>query len=290
MNEFILNELSLSGQFSDVTDFSDNGIRHLTEALGDIRTLQNSAILKKSDFYQSKVTPQNSFHEIIFSTEARLNDRIRKFKGQLAALQNEPYWDNATAQTSTAYMRTDSEKGEDVTSTGVAEACARKACLISFRRSGYEKEIVKVKTTDDDTIHNINNICKGGQLITILYDNGIIGFDKYIAGRFRQKLNFSKIDKQNGFSLIDEENKKLVIDCFSNFENKTWQQIITDDALDYKPFDKNKKTKHFFSGEHWEKGIFKFRIDSKKRCFGYRENDIFYVLRFDMQHKLSDKG
>lgn len=36
--------------------------------------------------------------------------------------------------------------------------------------------------------------------------------------------------------------------------------------------------------------IFKFRVSEKIRCFGYREKDTFFVLRIDLEHKLSDKG
>lgn len=36
--------------------------------------------------------------------------------------------------------------------------------------------------------------------------------------------------------------------------------------------------------------ICKFRVSEKFRCFGYRKKDTFFVLRIDLEHKLSDKG
>lgn len=77
---------------------------------------------------------------------------------------------------------------------------------------------------------------------------------------------------------------------FGKFESLSWQQIATDDGLDYKEFSKNKKTSAYFSDDEWCYGIHKFRIDQKIRCFGNTINGIFHVLRFDLDHKLSDLG
>ena len=52
------------------------------------------------------------------------------------------------------------------------------------------------------------------------------------------------------------------------FESLSWQQIVTDDGLDYKEFSKNKKTGTYFSDDEWRAGVHKFRIDQKIRCFG----------------------
>jgi len=57
-----------------------------------------------------------------------------------------------------------------------------------------------------------------------------------------------------------------------------------------KTYNKNKKSKRYFSDDLWKKGIKKFRITKRNRCFGYLENGIFYVLRFDFEHELSDVG
>ena len=58
-------------------------------------------------------------------------------------------------------------------------------------------------------------------------------------------------------------------------------------GLDYKTYNKNKKSKRYFSDDLWKKGIKKFRITKRNR---YLENGIFYVLRFDFEHELSDVG
>ena len=79
-------------------------------------------------------------------------------------------------------------------------------------------------------------------------------------------------------------------DAFKKFETLTWNQIMVDDALDYKEFHKNRNTRVFFTKEQWEKTIRKFRVNDKIRCFGYQLNNKFYVLRLDLEHRLSDLG
>lgn len=39
-----------------------------------------------------------------------------------------------------------------------------------------------------------------------------------------------------------------------------------------------------------EEGIKKVKITQRNRCFGYVDNGVFYVLRFDLDHELSDVG
>ena len=51
-----------------------------------------------------------------------------------------------------------------------------------------------------------------------------------------------------------------------------------------------KKSKRYFSDNLWKKGIKKIKITQRNRCFGYVDNGIFYVLRVDLDHELSDVG
>ena len=90
--------------------------------------------------------------------------------------------------------------------------------------------------------------------------------------------------------MISLQNANEFVSSFRNFDQKHWQDIIVDDGLDYKEFHKNKRTKKYFDEYYWGKGIFKFRVSQRIRVFGYRELDTFFVLRFDIDHKLSDLG
>ena len=173
--------------------------------------------------------------------------------------------------------------------SSVAEATARAACLLSFIRSLYEKHPVVV--TKDGVAIPVGNIWNEKQLYSILFERGELPLKKYITTRFSGgKFDFSLIDDTHGFSLIDNENQNEFIDSFRKFEELDWNAIATDKGLDYKTYNKNKKSKRYFSDDLWKKGIKKFKITQRNRCFGYVNNGIFYVLRFDLNHELSDVG
>ncbi len=177
----------------------------------------------------------------------------------------------------------------DVSGSSVSEATARAVCLLSFIRSLYEKHPVVV--TKDGVAIPVGNIWKEKQLSSILFERGELPLKKYITTRFSGgKLDYSLVDDTHGFSLIDNENQNEFIDSFRKFEELDWNAIATDKGLDYKTYNKSKKSKRYFSDEQWKKGIKKFRITQRNRCFGYVDNGIFYVLRFDLDHELSDVG
>ena len=131
--------------------------------------------------------------------------------------------------------------------SSVAEATARAVCLLSFIRSLYEKHPVVV--TKDGVAIPVGNIWKGNQLYSILFERGgELPLKKYITIHFGGgKLDFSLIDDTHGFSLIDNENQNEFIDSFRKFEELDWNAIATDKGLDYKPYNKIKKSKRYFS-------------------------------------------
>ena len=177
----------------------------------------------------------------------------------------------------------------DVSGSSVAEATARAVCLLSFIRSLYEKHPVVV--TKDGVAIPVGTIWKEKQFSSILFERGELPLEKYITTHFGGgKLDFSLIDDTHGFSLIDNENQNEFIDSFRKFEELDWNVIATDKGLDYKTYNKNKKSKRYFSDDLWKKGIKKFKITQRNRCFGYVDNGIFYALRFDLDHELSDVG
>lgn len=288
----ILNELSLHGQYKDINDFEKLGVKPLSAVLHDISMLGIELLYKKSDFYNSSVTAHETFNEIIFSQAAKVNDSMRRMKSQLAKLQNEPFWDeDVQHDVNKVYLLIRQGFDDtDVTYTSVAEARARRACLISFAKSEYLSDEFDVRIKEDNTIDSVPNVWKENQLGEVLLRSGNISFECYCNGNRFRKLNFDRLDAKNGFNLISSKNISLFKSTFGKFESLSWQQIATDDGLDYKEFSKNKKTSAYFSDDEWCYGIHKFRIDQKIRCFGNTINGIFYVLRFDLDHKLSDLG
>lgn len=288
----ILNELSLNGQYKDIDDFEKSGVKPLSAVLHDISVLGVELLYKKSDFYNSKVTPNETFHNIIFSRAAKVNDSMRRMKSQLAKLQNRPFWDEDVqhdVNKKYLWVRTGDDDME-VTLTSVAEAQARQACLISFAESEFLSEKLNVRIEEDDMMESVPNVWKGRQLGEVLLQSGDISFETYCSSNRFNKLNFDKLSAKNGFNLVSDENIALFKSAFEKFEVLLWSQIVRDDGLDYKEFNRNRKTTSYFSDDEWYLGIHKFRIDQRIRCFGNTINGVFYVLRFDLDHKLSDLG
>ncbi|CAC9627344.1 hypothetical protein [uncultured Gammaproteobacteria bacterium] len=99
-------------------------------------------------------------------------------------------------------------------------------------------------------------------------------------------LNFDQLEEKFGFNLLDSIQTNEFINSFNTFDSMNWSDIEQSIGLEYKPY-----TGDWFNNSgHKGKVIKKFRVSKKYRCFGYREVNIFYVLRFEIDHKISDKG
>ena len=72
----------------------------------------------------------------------------------------------------------------------------------------------------------------------------------------------------------------------------SWDNIMSSDGLEYKKYNKpNKRKKGWFrEGTYKNTDIYKFRVTQEYRCFGYRTGDEFFVLRFEIDHSISDNG
>ena len=292
--EYVLNELSLCGQYEDRDGFATEGMSPL---LGIIKTLSSfgvNDILKKSTFYDSEVSDGLRLHEL---TKSRMSDPVKAVCSQLSRMQSEPYWDVQPKQnTDKQYFlqRTEGEVvvEENVQGTGVAEAYARNGCLISFRGGGYDEQTEKVRREDEVTYKEpaMANLHDKEEAEQFLFDSGQIDFQGYIKSRFCGKLVYDELSASHGLNLVNRANYRQFFVSFKDFEEYSWQQIITSDGFDYKAFERNKNTRSYFTPDQWAKGIYKFRISQEIRCFGYREGDRFHLYRIDLDHILSDKG
>lgn len=292
--DIILNELSLSGQYRDITDFSERGIAPLSDMIRMIHTADKDeklSLLKKSDFFGLMVTPEIPLYELLHSSASRLDSRIRKFKSDLAKIQNEPFWDmNQLHDASLDYVRTDNGRNENVSGCGPAEAHARDGVMLSFTPSDYESESVTIHCPQLDSVRTILNTPNINLFFKARLNRGEIDIKQYLTLRFNSRFDFSEINHSHGFNHISNLNFDIFESAFAGFEAKTWEQIIKDPGLDYKEFNHNRNTNRFFKAEQWKEGVFKFRIDQEKRCFGTKRGDTFYVWRIDLDHKLSDLG
>ena len=60
--------------------------------------------------------------------------------------------------------------------------------------------------------------------------------------------------------------------------------------MDYKPYNKSKKSKRYFSDEHGRKALRSSGSLSGTGVLVMCIMVVFYVLRFDLDHELSDVG
>lgn len=288
--EYIVNELSLTGQYGGVEEFLDVGLPSFMGVMNDIRNADSSLhILKKADLYDSNVTDDVKLKNLIWEEKYRIYDSLKKFKSQLADLiLGGTFWDETFQQSiDTKYFRIN-DNLVSVAGSSVAEAFVREDCLVSFRKSDYEADSVYV--TDEKEERAIPNFYRERQVLDFLLECGQLPYKLYIKNAFNRRLNFNEISPREGLNLITRDNFHLFESAFHKFETLAWDQIRVDDGLDYKEFHKNRYTKDYFRPDQWDKTIMKFRINDKIRCFGYRMGNVFFVLRIDLDHRLSDLG
>jgi len=280
--DILINELSLDGQFSSVTDFIYKGLNPFITILDEITALDYT-LLKKYDLYDSMITGDKTLYDILIGSISREYDQIRKFKRKLAMLFEEPYWENDKKHYDYDTYLFD---GREINNSSLAESCARDRVVVSFLHRNFK--ILKLQVLKNQEGISIDNLYDRLHFLEFLRSREKIEFEKYIRQRFRgTKLNFTFISKHSGFGLLNsDEVENSFLSSFEKFIKMSWDDISKDDGFEYKPY----KDQGLFKRKYNDKNICKFRTSQKYRCFGYRENDTFYVICFESNHKLSDKG
>ena len=280
--EVLINELSLNGQYDSDEHFIKSGIVHFVSVLKELKH-ERDIVYKKSDLYSYMITSTQTLHSLLYSDTSRMYDVIRKFKSLLHRnLFDEPYWENDQKHsTETSY----SFINKNVCGFSLSEACERDRVIISFVSNNFSSTKINICKSDSENII-LDNLFDKGHCNEVNRERNYICIEEYCVNRFKgDKLDFSMIDKTNGFLLFKKEDEELFIDGFRKFSESTWQQIFVDDAFDFKPYPNNDK---FFKSVPNPNKIYKFRISRKYRCFGFVDKGIFFVLRFDLEHKLSN--
>lgn len=290
MNKIYINERSLEGQFKSFEDFLEKSMNFISCLEWLRKNKPDFAILKKSDLYESQITEKNFFYELRgfrASTEKNTNDVLRKLKSSLLALQNNPpFWDMQEMIQKGNYFL----DGVDITNSSIAEAAATEGQVLSFDNRLYkDTELSVVDAACEHSVYSIGTI-KG--MAKILYESNNLEIDDFLKLYFRgTRLNFKYLE--DGYGLKNFE-KTEIQDCIKNFirfsEHKNWSDIYSDQTLAYKSYKPSDKDNWFRESEYRDKTIDKFRCRNPKRCFGFKEKDIFYVLRIERDHKISDRG
>jgi hypothetical protein len=106
------------------------------------------------------------------------------------------------------------------------------------------------------------------------------------------RLDFTTLEEKYAFDDFEPDELKDCLQSFDKFvQIENWDVIANDFSLHYKQYSPSSKADNWFREERYNgKKIYKFRCINPKRCFGYREKDVFRVLRMERTHKISDKG
>ncbi len=273
--QILFNELSLAGQFQDEEAFISTGLVPFIKVLKEMQSFA-VLLLKKSDVWKKNATPSQNLHSLLVGSTYRTRDEIRRFKSVVAGLTKEPFWDSETKQSS----ETDYYLGsENISGSSLAEACERDKAVVSFVKSKTSFSPILLKKQDEDIV--LMNLTAAGELTDHLWGTRKISFEAFLKSKFSgSKLDFTYTEN---FSVqVDQQN--LLIDTFLKFEKMSWEQIYTDSGLNYKEF-------HGVIDYRFKSiKTYKFRASGKIRCHGYREKDTFFVVKFETDHKMSDKG
>ncbi|MDL2312813.1 hypothetical protein LJC68_08055 [Bacteroidales bacterium OttesenSCG-928-B11] len=167
--EILLNELSLSGQFVSEDDFVKQGLTPFVTLISTIKEHPGNIILKRQDFWQSKVTARETIHDIFVGKSSRINDEIRKSKTLLAALINEPFWENMRRHNAPDAYEIN---GTDIFDSSIAEACERDRVIVSFIHTDFSSTNLSVLKNKKKL--QIDNLFNSGHYFTVAKNKGLI--------------------------------------------------------------------------------------------------------------------
>ena len=283
--DFLLNELSLCGQFDDVDSFL-NSLVFMAKCVDLIHNNSDLQIFKTQDFYNCKVTKTLRLCDL---KNHGISDELLRFKIKLdEEIYEKPMWDSDPIH--------DIEQkfvwnGKDVFATSLAEAVARKGALLSFQLEAFKDCVLSV--CREEKIYEVISVHTPGYL-TEQYRK-ILHIDRktFLMIRYEKtRMDCSTLEIKDGADKLEKNEFKDLISTLDKFIGiESWEEIGLDDGLEYKKYTPNSKSEDWFSGGKYRgKTIMKFRFSSVLRCFGYRKEDRFRLLRIERNHKISDNG
>ena len=106
------------------------------------------------------------------------------------------------------------------------------------------------------------------------------------------RIDCSLLEKKSGPDQLKESEYKQLLGTLDKFvQHESWDTIDRDDGLEYKKYTPKNDEKNWFRGLKYSgQTIMKFRFSSKMRCFGYRKENKFMVLRLERDHSISENG
>ncbi len=286
--EVLLNELSFHNQFDSFEHFQLSALTEIISFLS-LEKMGVATVLKKSDIYSKKVHSDKSLQEILISKDKDgKSDEIKKLKLQLVNIINDPYWDNNKLCVDTCkYTYSDTL----VDDTSLAEGYERNSNIISLNPSNFNVDKLNVSKDNVDKI--LYNYFSFKSFIEKQYNEGVLKFDFFCKNYFKgTKLDFSKVNLDESFKqILKKSDEEEFLSSFKMFDQMSWSDILQQGGkgknkvgLAYEKY----HDQAYFSKYNPKSEIYKFRTTQKYRVFGFRLENTFYVLEFDLTHRLSD--
>ncbi|MBN2829858.1 MAG: hypothetical protein JXR56_06020 [Candidatus Cloacimonetes bacterium] len=182
-----MNELSINSQFASVQEFIESCVPPLVSVLNEVDQTQD-LLYKKYEFYAQKVTPEASLYDALIGQYSNQRDLIRKFKSQLAALFEDPYWEDSPKHTNgSSYTYNE----VNVVGSSLAESCERDRVVISLQCLDYNANVLNVSKNGE--LIKIDNLYNTGHYETIARERGLLDeFTLAHPGRYRKTRYISQ--------------------------------------------------------------------------------------------------
>lgn len=282
--EFILNEKSLVGQYTDLDEFWE-AVKENIECFKLILGDQRNQIYKVQDFNQCLITSSQKLCDL----RKYSDDKTVQLQIDLdRVIYDAPYWDIDPLQNlNTSYFCA----GEDVSATAIAEAAVRNAPVISFLLDKFVD--TKLQITSGQKRFQVDSIYSSRYLVQNYSDFIVLTDIEKLKIRYRNtRLDFSLLEKKCGLERLEKSEYHLLLGSLDKFvAHESFETISVDDGLEYKKYSPASEKENYFRGTMYsDKTIMKFRFSSVHRVFGYRKGDKFRVLLFERDHSISDHG
>ena len=283
--DFLLNELSLQGQF-DSTDSFLKSLPCTVKCIELIHQNANMPIYKTEDFYKCSITQDMKLCDL---KNYQISDELLQFKIKLDnEIYEEPVWDTDPYHDIEQKFFWD---GEDVSATSLAEAVARKGALLSFFLDEFRDCVLNICKNEEK--HDIVSV-HSPQYLTEQYGK-LLNVDRktWLLLRYEgSRIDCSLLEDKYGADILEKNEFKELVSTLDKFvRRESWEAIAIDDGLEYKKYSPENEEKNWFSGGKYKgKTIMKFRYSKVMRCFGYRKGDRFRILRIERDHKISYNG
>lgn len=280
MKELLLNEKSLDGQFNSLEEFYDT----LPEMSRNLKILKAADVTlqKHTSIYQQKISGDTTLYELTNrggKVAPEYRAKMTQWKRQLSGLMcTPPFWNE------------EAENGGD----SIQEAARRDANVLSFLHEDYNDVVLGVLCEDRSC--EVRSSVSTEHLVEGMFQKQYIDRLDYIKQRYQDgRIRMDYIDSvTDTVNRLEKEEFEELLEGLERFERAlTWEEIKGDRFFDYKSYKLSSKEKKVFAkGAFLDKQIDKFRCGqhSQVRCFGYREEDLFYVILIERDHRYSDNG